>query len=79
MFEHVEQEWLRNVLNGDVSEASLCRALYYTRKHLEEEEEVSLAALEYCLDWLDDADLAWYEEGDMIWSLHSLRNVWRIR
>lgn len=80
MFGHVEQDWLRKILEGDVSEDAICEALAYTRECLEEDsgdEEVSLAALEYRLHWLEDAECAWNEEGDMMWSLDSLRNVWK--
>lgn len=80
MFEHVEQEWLRKVLLGDVSEDKICQALEYTRRCLSEDydnENVSLADLDYRFEWLEDAELAWNEEGDMMWALDSLKNVWR--
>jgi hypothetical protein len=80
MFNHVEQEWLRNILLGDVSEDAICKALTYTRQCLEEDsgdEEVSLAALDYRLTWLEDAEYAWNDEGNTMWALESLQNVWR--
>lgn len=79
-YEHIEQEWLRVVLQGDVSDDSIVRALEYTKECLNEEsgdDDVSFAALEYRLDWLDDASFAWYHEDNIKWALDSLRNVWK--
>ena len=79
-YEHIEQDWLRVVLQGDVSDESIVRALDYTKACLAEDsgdDDVSFAALEYRLDWLDDASFAWYYEDDINWALDSLRNVWK--
>jgi len=77
---HIEQEWLRNILLGDVSEDAICKALVYTRECLEEDsgdDDVSFAALEYRLAWLEEAECAWNDEGDMMGALDSLINVWK--
>jgi hypothetical protein len=79
MFEHVEQDWLRDILNGDVSEKSLDRALTYTRVCLEEDsrnEDVSYERLDRRLEDLEDAEYQYEVEGDMVQALESLRNVW---
>ena len=79
MFEHVEQDWLRDILNGDVSWGAMRRDLTYTRECLEDDslnEDVSYERLEYRLGWLEQADFEWNEEGDMMQALESLRNVW---
>lgn len=79
-YEHIEQDWLRIVLQGDVSDTSIVRALDYTKECLAEDsgdDDVSFAALEYRLDWLDDASFAWYYEDNINWALDSLRNVWK--
>ena len=79
MFDHVEQDWLRDILNGDVSEDAICRALTYTRACLEDDslnEDVSYERLERRLEDLEDAEYQCDVEGDMMQALESLRNVW---
>ena len=79
-YAHIEQEWLRNILLGDVSEDAICKALVYTRECIEEDggdEELPLEVYIYRLAWLEEAECAWNDEGDMMSALDSLINVWK--
>ena len=78
-WEHIEQDWLKKYLEGK-SPMDTQRALEYTEVCVSEDadnEDVSATIFELRRDYLDDALYAWEQEADPVWTLDSLRMVWR--
>lgn len=86
-FGHVEDEFLRGVLNGDVSEDALCTALNMTADALEADIRADESGMESappieCINAREEAYQnavdAWNEDGDMMESLEYLKRFWSV-
>ena len=78
-FNHVEDKTIRSVLEGDVSEDTLCYALNETFRHAQVDqanEDVPYVVSEQRLALAQDASDWWNEEGDMFKAVEALRACW---
>ena len=80
-FEHVKDDLIRSVLNGDVSEDALCYAINETLRHAQADQaddDVPYAISEQRLALACDAEDAWNVEGDAFQSVEYLRQCWAL-
>lgn len=78
-FAHVEDQTLRETLEGDFSEDTICHSLNVTRDALEADrgnEDVSFKSFAIREKAYEEADYAWNEEGDTAECLEALRTFW---
>lgn len=76
---HVDDDLIRSVLNGDLSEDALCYAISKTLDHAmadQTDEDVPCAVSERRLAWAYDASDAWNIEGDAFGALECLQACW---
>jgi hypothetical protein len=80
-FAHVEDQLIRSVLEGDISEDALCYALTKTIEHAWADQthpDVPYAVSEQRLALAYDASDWWNEHGNVFESLECLRQAWKI-
>ena len=80
-FEHVSDATIRSVLQGDISEDSLCYALNETLRHAVNDQfnpEIPYAVSEQRLELAYDAAWWWNNEGNVFQSVECLRECWAI-
>jgi hypothetical protein len=82
-FAHVENQRLRELLeNGwDGDEDSICQALTYSAKCVDEDETNEFISSEiYCARSmeLEYAEISWNEEGDGFAAVDHLRKLWSV-
>jgi hypothetical protein len=82
-FDHIEQEWLRNLLeNGwDGDEDTICQALTYTENCLAEDdlnEHIPAGLMTSRTEFFEEASDSWNLEGDGFGAVDALRKAWDI-
>jgi alpha-galactosidase/6-phospho-beta-glucosidase family protein len=79
-FDHVEDQKIRSLLLGDVSEDAICYALTQSRDALMSDQfnpDVSYKTLAIREEAIDDAEFCWNDEGDLDGTLAGLQRFWR--
>lgn len=83
MWDHVDDETTRSVLNGDLSEDAVCRALCYAGKCLQADMDFGRGnlpddVLDARFDACQAAHDAWNEQGNIFATVEALRRFWNI-
>ena len=78
-FDHVEDQKIRGLLLGDVSEDAICYALSQSRDALMADQfnpDISYKTLAIREAAIDLAEFSWNDEGDLDGALEGLRCFW---